>query len=675
MPVADLPQTTAAVTAGETTDVIEVIGAHSDEALKIDRRTYQVRETQHSAQKSAAQLLRGLPAVTITPDDRLLILGAGISKLYVDGRPYLGDPSIYLRTVHGSDIERIEVITNPSAQFSSEGTGGIINLVLRKNSSEGLTGNASLEQSTYGYGLVDTTLNLKRNDWTYQIKAGGNIGTMARQRYSERRSVRISQNADPTINSENGLFAYYGTVGRLSGQATYKLDSKTSLSAQIGGGGGHDIVTDNVDYLAVTPNFRPFSEKRRVDSLASYVTGEVNLDHRGSKQGETLNATLQFYTNPDVYDVTNAYFSDGRAYRIELRKPSDSLDGQTEWKHPMGRGQILSLGSSWHVDQTSQRYRFVSNDSDGLFGPDNDDAYDGRNRTVSAYASFQQTLGDLTLAPGIRGEANKREISTPGSDDIHINRTDIFPSFHTSYKISKALQISASYSKRIDRAKLDYLRPYRLVEDAYTRVEGNPRLKDQDTNAYEMSVQFRPGKIEANATIYARQTRNLWNRSYAVDASGASVYSYVNAGTMWNSGAQFDLSVPLTTQLKTHTSVNLFDQRSPVDTIEGRVSQRIFRYSTNGTLEWTGKDRDGVPGDVAQLQWSFNSPSQAYQIREASWFDMSAAFTHSFDRSLSLSATFRYAGRTRQSLNAPLVEEISSRQRTPEFQLKLQKTL
>lgn len=674
MPVTEPPSTVAIEVTEDSGDIIEVIGVRTAETLKIDRRTFQVRETPHSVQKNAIQLLRGLPAVTVTPDDRILVLGAGLTRIYVDGRPYLGDAAQYLRTVHGSDIERIEVVTNPSAQFSSEGGGGIINLVLRKTRVEGLSGNASLEESSYGYALGDTTLNYKRGPWTYQLKAGGNIGNMARRTYRRQRSV-VRQDSDaPTVSREAGLFTYDGTVGRLSGKATYKLDARTSVSAQLGGGGGHDIVTDKVKYLAVTPDFSPFSEHRRLGSVASFVTGELNLDHTGAREGEALNATVQFYTNPGVHDVTNARFSDDRRYRIDLRKPSTSIDMQIDWKHPLAARQILSAGSAWHVDDTTQHYRFASNDNGGSFGSDVDDVYDARSSTFSAYASFQQTQGPLTLAPGLRAEANQRRISSPGADDVRLNRANIFPSFHANYKVDRQLQFGASFSKRIDRVPLEYLRPFGTVEDAYNVFEGNPHLKDQSTDAYEASAQFRPGKVELGATVYLRQTRRLWSRSYEVNPAGANVYSYVNSGSRWNSGAQFDATAPILPEINASASVNLFNERAPVEMSDSQAMQRTFRYSMNGTFEWNGKDRGSVPGNVAQLQWSYNSPSREYQIRKESWFDLTASYTHNLDRTLSLSGTFRYSGLVGQRLISASVEEISSRRRTPDIQLKLQKT-
>ena len=110
---------------GEERDVIEIVGTRPGQALKIDRRTYLVQQTPHSQQKDTLQLLRGLPAITITPDDQVNLLGASNVKVLINGH----ETRTNLHTLHGSDIDRIEIITNPSAQYSAEGTGGIINRV------------------------------------------------------------------------------------------------------------------------------------------------------------------------------------------------------------------------------------------------------------------------------------------------------------------------------------------------------------------------------------------------------------------------------------------------------------------------------------------------------------------------------------------------------------------
>ena len=114
-------------------DVVEIVGRRAGDALKIDRRSYQVRQTPNSAQKDVYQLLRGVPAVTIAPDNRIQLLGTAGVTLQVDGRTV---PPDVLPSLHGRDIERIEIITNPSAQYSAQGSGGIVNILLRRQKSD-----------------------------------------------------------------------------------------------------------------------------------------------------------------------------------------------------------------------------------------------------------------------------------------------------------------------------------------------------------------------------------------------------------------------------------------------------------------------------------------------------------------------------------------------------------
>lgn len=674
MPAADQPSTVQVAPADTTSDVIEVMGKRADTTLDIDRRTYEVRETAQAVQKNALQLLRGLPAVTVTPDDSLLVLGAGITTIYVDGRPFLGDMHQFLRSLHGSDIARIEVITNPSAQFSSEGVGGVINLILRKTQEEGLSGNASFEAGSSGFGLLDTTLNYRQRDWSYQLKASGNVGRMLRRTLHETRSVQTEEGASATVNREDGLVTYDGTDGRVMAKVTYDLDAKTSLSGQVRGGGGHDVTVSTLDFTAITSDFAPFAQHTRLDSYGAFVDGQLSLAHTGTKKGEAVNASVQFFKSTRLHDVTRSRYSDGRWYAIELEHPAYSIDAKLDWKHPMATGQTLSTGASSHVDGISQDYAFTSNDPASL-GNDTRSSYEARSSTVAGYATFQQSLGRLTLAPGLRGETNIRRIASPGEETLRLDRAKLFPSFHASYKAGEALQLQASYSKRIERVPLDYLASYGAVMDANTIFQGNPELKDESVDSYELGLQFRPGKIEASATLYLRQTGQLWNESYSLNSAGTSVYTYMNAGSRTSAGGQFDLALPLFKRLRVNASANLFDERVPVDAEDAASMLHTLRYSTNGTLEWTARDRGSIPGDMAQLQWSWNSAAREYQIRKEAWYDASVAYTHNFSKSLSITGTFRYSGASRQRLVAPLVEEATSRRRSPQFQVKIYKTL
>ena len=211
---ADQPAVVAPAGTANQSDVIEVVGTRSDQALKIDRRTYRVQQNPHTAQKDSIQLLRGVPAVTVTPDDTIMLLGAPNVAIYIDGRPYQGDAIQYLRTLHGSDIERIEIITNPSAQYSPLGSGGIINFVLRKKQEDGVSGNASSEVTSLGHGNFDSRLKSRHGKWTYELGAGGRIGTQSRSTYRKLRSVEAAPGDEPTVNAETGGGPSRGIEGR-----------------------------------------------------------------------------------------------------------------------------------------------------------------------------------------------------------------------------------------------------------------------------------------------------------------------------------------------------------------------------------------------------------------------------------------------------------------------------
>jgi outer membrane receptor for ferrienterochelin and colicin len=672
MLAADPPAIAAPANAADESDVIEIVGTRSGQALKIDRRTYEVQQNPHSQQKDSIQLLRGLPAVTISPDENISLLGSGNVKIFVDGRPYPTDPRAYLRTLHGSDIERIEVITNPSAQYSAEGTAGIINFVLRKKQGEGRSGTASSEVTSLGHGNADATVKTKDGKWTYEFQGGGRVGTGSRSTYHKLRSTEAAPGATPTTNVENGGGSSRGTEGEASAKITYELDPRTSVSARIMGAAARDTSTNNAEFTGLTPDFQSFLERQRFTTTASYLLTQLNFDHKGSKEGETLGGSLRLFDIPTQREASDAEFSDGGAFSTEKRKHFLFINGQADWQHPMGKGQILSIGGTWNYSRMSERYRFASIGSDGLLGTEAADRFRGFESTLAGYATFQQPIGGWTVMPGLRIEQNSRRITSAGHPEVKIARTDLFPTLHIDRPLTKTINLTLSYSKRIDRPQLNDLRPYAIVQDVLTLKTGSPRLKDQSTDSYEINLHYRRKKLDAGLIIYDREVSRLWSKDYtAVD--GVSVFTLVNAGRRRDRGAEIDVSTPIVRRVKLSASLNLFSSRVPIDA-PGRTTDETFRFSSNTTLEWDGPDRGKRPGDVAQLQWIYSSPERDFQFRNFAWNWLSASYTHSFSRTVSLSGTLSYQTHNRHRLLAPLVQEYYAEHRPAEFKIKLLKT-
>lgn len=667
----DPPAISAPANPNDQPDVIEVIGHRSDEALKIDRRSYRVEQTPHSQQKDAIQLLRGLPAVTVSPDDEISLLGSGGVRIFVDGRPYQGDATQYLRTLHGSDVERIEVITNPSAQYSSEGTGGIINFVLRKKQGDGVSGNVSGEASTPRGGKANGSVKYKDGNWTYEL-SGGLESDTRRSTYHKLRSVESVPGGAATVNTEDGGGPTLETGGFASGKITYDIDPKTNISAKITGFNASSNSTNDTRFEAVTPEFDSFTGHQRYDSSGAWLFGELAFDHKGSKEGETLTASLQWGKNARQRETNRSTFSDGSALFTQRLKGFADTAAQFDWQHPMAKGQILSLGGTWDRSTMGEHYRFESTDTD-LSGFTAADQFNGRDDKLAAYLTFQQPIGDWTAMPGVRAERDSRRISSPGHPDVRISQTDLFPTLHIDHQLSKSLDLTLSYSKRIDRPPLNELRPYQIVQDVLNVKEGNPNLKNQSTDAYEVNLHYHHGKIDAGLIVYDRETNGLWSSAYSV-VDGVNVSMLVNAGHSRHRGAEIDLGTPIVKRLKLNATVNLFDDRAPLGTPGSSAMIHTFRYNTHSTLEWDGPDRGAHPGDVAQLQWGYDSPSTQFQTHYFASSFQSLSYTHSFSRTLSLTGTLNHRSHIRHSVVAPLLQEDYS-ERTPiELKMKLVKT-
>ncbi|HMJ05806.1 MAG TPA: outer membrane beta-barrel protein [Chthoniobacterales bacterium] len=655
-------------------DVILVVGRQANQVLKIDRRTYQVQQNAHSAQKDAIQLLRGLPAITVTPDDQIMLLGNPGVSIYVDGHPYAGESTQYLRTLHGTDVDRIEVITNPSAQYSAEGSGGIINFVLRAKRNDGVSGSASLEMSSNRRLSGDGALKDKHGRWTYELEGHAALGTNGRSTFRELRSVEQTIGGSVTSNSAEGGKRTRQIAGSAAAKVSYEFDTHTSLAGKLTLGSQRSETNADTQYVGLTPDFRSFSEHQYLRASSPFIMTEINFNHRGKSDDDTLTSGFQLFGSPADRSRNEQTLDDGTSLSIRQNNRLLTGRGQIDWQHKLASGQIVSGGISGNFTDTRQNYRFMLSQDHSSLDTDFAADYRARSVTLAAYTTFQQTFGHWTLMPGIRAERNSRKISAAKQPDVVIDRTNLFPTFHLDRPLSKTIDFTMSYSKRIDRPPVEYVRPYLIVVNVLSSAQGNMRLKNQATDSYEINIHYHRDGTDAGIIVYDRETNELWSKSYIASPTGVSTYTYINSGHSHDLGAEFDVSTSLMRRLKANLSLNLFRRRLQVASPAGSIDDNSLRYTTNATLEWDGPDRNGKPGDIARLQWLFASPARDFEVKTESSNWLSFAYTRSLSKELAVTGTVNYLGSSRRRLWAPFIQDYYAERNPLEVKVKVMRT-
>lgn len=677
MQAADPP---AIIAPSDDSSIIEVVATRPDQAQKIDRRIFRVKDNPHAAQSDTLQLLRGLPAVVVTPDDRLLLLGSPGVTILVDERPVQGDPIQYLRTLHGSDIERIEIITNPSAQYAAQGSGGIINIVLRRKRADGVSGSASILASSLGRAEGSTTIKTKHGKWSYEVQAQSNGGRVAASTFHKLRTVE-RPDGRISINSADGDASSRILSGYVSGRATVDLTPRTSVSAQFSVGANHFRSSSATAYVGRSSDFLTFFESVTSPSNSSFRNISFTFDRKGKVEGETLKASANLFAVNSSPRAVGSY-DNGGGYLNDLMADQTYAGGRIDWTHPIGKTRIFSSGASVDRGTSDRHLHFTSAGAQSAPLLISTDAFGTRDTTVAAYATYQLQTGKWTLLPGIRLEHFDRAVTSPSRTTVSIHKTSLFPTFHLDRPLGKEITLSLSFAKRTNRPDPTQLRPYAQLTGALAFVRGNPNLRDQTTDNYELDLHYHHKKVDLGAILYDRETAHLIENSYYLDFAGNNITTFINSGHKSDRGAEFDLTLPLMRRVKGTASVNLFNSVVPLDPFFGASSFSQFRYTANTTLDWQGKDRGSGnksrPGDIGELQLVYASPSRTFQFRNSATASGNLSFTHSFSHTLAITGSLDGigAGHSSHRLVAPTVQEDYDQwTRQPEFKIKLVKTL
>lgn len=518
-------------------DEIVVLAERGDQS-RIDRQTYTLRNDAAAQSTNMFDVLGRIPSVAVAPSGAVTLLGAGDVTIQINGQPA---PSAnleqILRGIPGGQVERIEVITNPSAQFSAQASGGIINIITKSRFEGGLNGSLQANADSFGGGHIGLAPSWTRGPWSLSGQIGGWRGEHETDYFRDRQYRAGGSESERGANAIEFNGWYAGSL-----RASYKPDERQRFSVTVDSNdfGSHQLQTSTLRTPAGPVSSRRFAAENEGQFQA------VVFDYQSEKGREVtkLNLALNRNINDQLGLNTSTPASGATIAQYVSLFETETLSAtlKLDAERPLSGERLVTFGGAFETaDQTNETALQALSGATPL--PYSAELR-GVRQTLAAYATYQFDAGDWTWLPGVRVEDYRRELRSGGIEtDSHDLRT--FPSVHLRRKIGESFNLDVSYTSRIQRPGFGQLDPvvrYFAVDRAFT---GNPALAPTTTDAYEAKLDWRKSGRTVSLTAFDRISEDVVSGSNTITPDGVFLSRPINAGSSEQRGVQLLARGPL----------------------------------------------------------------------------------------------------------------------------------
>lgn len=599
--------------------------------LSLDKKIFNVGKDLANAGGTANDILMNIPSVSVDPEGNVRLRGSDNVRILVDGKPsglvsFKGGSG--LQQLQASMVERVEVITNPSARYEAEGMAGIINIVLKKERNQGF--NASFELITgtptnlggaanlnYRHKKVNFFINY---GIAYRVQPGS--GTLYQEVYGTDTTF-LEQETNGFItgfnnNIRGGIDFYFTEKSILTGSYLFRRSDATRTT---------DIVYNNYRYNRFN---REGYETRRQDEEEAEPNSEYSLIFKKSfeEKNHELLAEVKFLDNwESSYQLfTHRYFTasgtEDNAMGTLERSLNDEFEKQLlfqlDYTKPLGKEGKLETGlrssSRDMVNDFVVSRRNVDGDFIPLAGLDNIFLYD--ENIHAAYGILARKGRKISYQAGLRAEWTDVKTTLKETNQVNPREyANLFPSGHLTVNLAKENALQASYSRRVRRPFYNDLSPFMTFSDSRNFFSGNPDLDPEFSNVFEIGhiKYFEKGSF--TSAVYHRSTRGKIERIRTVDDEGNSTTFPENLRSEEATGAEFTSEFSLFPWWKLDMNVNLF-----YADIDG---SNILASYKNTTYSWFARQtsRFMLPNSLdIQLRANYEAPQMTAQGKRLSLY-------------------------------------------------------
>ncbi|WP_190811597.1 outer membrane beta-barrel family protein [Flagellimonas sp. S3867] len=526
---------------------VVVEGEVSKTVFKLDKRVFNVGKDLSSTGASALEVLNNVPSVNVNIEGQISLRGSQGVQVLINGKPSIiaSDESNALGTITAEMIDRVEVITNPSAKYDAEGTSGIINIVIKKEERRGLNGSVSVNTGAPDSHSVGVSLNRR----TEKFNLFTQLGAGYRELPNDLESRNTDLTTNTTISSVGEEFrneAYYNfvlgtdyyfnptSVLTLSGNFALEIEDQPSTTnfASISGG---DIVTSQWERTEITEATNPKFQYEL----------QYKKDFKGNEDHTLLFSALGNFFGKDqsseFSDITisGTNNDDTQLTRTDFKEAVFTF--KLDYTKPFSEQVTLETGAQYVLNDVSNDYE-VQNLVNGAFviDPGLTNIFEYDQKVLGLYTTGAYEGKKWGVKAGLRLEqTNLNTFLTNTGEDNSQDYNNLFPSLHTSYKFSEKVSLQAGYSKRIYRPRLWDLNPFFNIRNNFSIRQGNPDLLPQFTDSYEITTIFFIGKTALNFGVYHRYTTDVIERVSTFE-NNVNTTRPENIGTNKITGIEFN---------------------------------------------------------------------------------------------------------------------------------------
>lgn len=576
--------------AAQKLNEVVIVGEKSMIVDDIDKKMITIGKDLLASSNNVSDLLEKLPAVSLDENGNPQVRGKGNVVVLIDGKPstlYGSDLPTILQSFPAELIDRIDVMTTPSAKYEGEGASGVIDIITKKVKIRGTNGGGRLSYGNRGNHNVSGYINHRTGKIGLNSSVSGQSNNtfwkrmLSRDNFLGEETSHLNQMGRGSNKNKN----LFGRVG-----LNYELNEKNSVEL------GVNYSLNQNNNLSSIANETSLSSGIITEQFVRNVKSEgdgnnisMNLDYR--KKFRKKDHLLAFTANYSLggSDGNSLYDQLSDAETLEQHQQNfrnnnnNSLFLNSDYTWPLAKKSTLEMGVRSRISQSENTNAFYNIDNEGsnpVFDPNVSNIFGYKNFIYTGYMTFSQKTDDWGLRAGLRltdAEQTVNQISSDRSFSVHF--LTLVPSLAVTRKIDDASQVKINYSRRVQRPEASWLNPFTDISDPRNIQTGNPELRPEFVHKAEMGYSKYEETGGWGPSLFMDYSNNAITRLRTVDEEGVSLTKYDNVGREMSYGFETDFSQKFGELIKVNASGRVY--RSEVVSEMAQIDNRTWSYSGN----------------------------------------------------------------------------------------------